>query len=75
MNWSFTPRVMAGKPWLLLTALPLAMGGCSPQQLYYTGQAWRQSVCREAIGDERRRCETENQKTYNEYQREKDTVK
>lgn len=47
----------------------IGLSGCTSQGLYYTGQAWRRSLCNESIGDERARCESEASKTFSEYQK------
>jgi hypothetical protein len=50
--------------------LATALSGCSSQGLYYTGQAWRRSLCDEMRGDDRVRCLSEASKSYGEYHRE-----
>lgn len=71
MSWSFASRFIAVKSLILLIGVCLTLGGCSSRQLYYGGQAWRQSLCRESMGDDRTRCQSENRKSYDEHQREK----
>lgn len=57
---------------LHVIALLLAIGlsACSSQSAYYTGQAWRRSLCDNVLGQDRARCLSESFKTYGEYQQE-----
>jgi hypothetical protein len=57
---------------LPVIALLLAIGlsACSSQSVYYSGQAWRRSLCDKVLGQDRARCLSEASKTYGEYQQE-----
>lgn len=50
--------------------LEIVISGCSSQQLYHTGQAWRSSLCDKAMGDDRARCRADASKSYADYRRE-----
>ena len=61
--------------------LPLALlllaglSGCSAQQLYDTGQAWRRSLCDKAIGDHRSQCLAEARQSYADHRQETDAAR
>lgn len=59
MNRPRARRAATARVWLVLTAICLVVQGCSSQQLYHTGQAWRRSLCAKYTGDDRMRCEAE----------------
>lgn len=54
----------------LLLLLAVGLSACSAQSAYYTGQAWRRSLCDQTTGEERMHCLSGAFKTYGEYQRE-----
>ena len=55
---------------IIILMLAIAASGCSPQQLFYTGQAWQKSLCGKSRGDDRARCEAEASKSYADFKRE-----
>lgn len=71
MNGLLACPAIGGQRRLLLMAVRLTLEACSSQQLYHTGQTWRQSLGRELAGEDGQRCRSESQKSYSEYQREK----
>ena len=54
---------------LLATTLP----GCSSEQVYNSGQAWRRSTCEQmADREQRARCQQEADRSYDSYKKESD---
>lgn len=55
---------------VIVLLLAVGLSACSAQSAYYTGQAWRRSLCDQKVGEDRARCLSEASKTYGEYQQE-----
>lgn len=54
---------------LIATTLP----GCSSEQVYNTGQAWRRSTCDQmADREQRARCQQEADRSYDSFKKESD---
>lgn len=54
----------------------LLMGGCSSQQAYNAGQAWRQNECNKLTNmADRQRCMKEAGQPYDVYQKDVDAIK
>ena len=53
----------------IATTLP----GCSSEQVYNSGQAWRRSTCEQmADREQRARCQQEADRSYDSYKKESD---
>lgn len=62
---------------LLASLVSMTMlGGCSTQQAYNTGQAWRQNECNKLTDmSERQRCMKDAGQPYDAYQKDVDSIK
>jgi hypothetical protein len=53
-----------------------ALGGCSSQELYSTGQGWQRNECRKLPDvQERERCMASTSRSFDDYQRESATAR
>lgn len=64
-------------PLLMFFVLALPLAGCSSQQLYGVGQGWQQQECARRIADaqERSRCMSSAQGSYEQYRQESEAAR
>ena len=69
------PRMRTVLDWLI-TLSTASLMACTTQDLYATGQGWKQQECQKLKDlDERRRCEKSTALSYDRYRSEADAPK